>query len=54
MNKALLKKIVKKLTEAQGGLDFEIWDASGEDREILETVNDKIDELITEIECYMA
>lgn len=54
MNKKELQQAVRLLTRAQGIIDKEIWDSSGDERGELEQLNGMIDDVIVELEYYMA
>lgn len=54
MNKKELQQAVRLLTRAQGIIDKEIWDSSGDERDELEQLNGMIDNVIVELEYYMA
>ncbi len=48
-----LNQAIKLIERAQSIIEGEIAEATGEDREQLQNIDDRLDELITEIEYIM-
>jgi Mg2+ and Co2+ transporter CorA len=53
MNKSELTKAIKDMTRAQEIIERVIAEASGEDREQLQTIDDHLEDMITELEYIM-